>query len=599
MNSYLLDTKHFHIRLFFLLAIAFTSSIGHSASQEEAMLLDEFELRSSLLNSNQTDNTNSVQQVNPNTYLDQARNGQLLPGEQRIEKLLPPSEAGLPAPYGANLFAGGYESERVDGLNEDYLVAPGDKISIWMWGAVNLSQVVTVDNQGNIFLPEIGPIKLINTPASKVNSLVTSHIRKVYKSNVEVYVNLLSPTPVSVYVTGPVIRPGQYAGMASDSILYYLKRAGGIDADRGSYRKISVIRDEKEVITFDLYEFLRNGLLPEFSFKDKDVILVSQQGSTVTVMAGARNSFRFEFRDESAKGEELSHYARPLSSISHVGVAGTRPDGPFSVYLPFEQFSDFELMDGDKLLFNDDWHAQIYDIKVSGSHLGPSHYTVKKRTRLHDLLSHVEIDPELADYENIYVLRKSVAEKQKEMIDQALDRLERSVYTAPVQSSGEGAIRTQEARLVSDFVRRAKQIKPLGKVIVSENGNIANILLEQGDEIVIPQKSDLVHVGGEVLLPQSVVFNPNASIEDYIAWAGGYTERANHERIIVVHANGLVSYFEQSSSSWMIHSQNENKIKPGDQVLVLPKVDAKIMQAVKDMTQIIYQIAVAANVAID
>lgn len=85
MNSYLLDTKHFHIRLFFLLAIAFTSSIGHSASQEEAMLLDEFELRSSLLNSNQTDNTNSVQQVNPNTYLDQARNGQLLPASNVLK----------------------------------------------------------------------------------------------------------------------------------------------------------------------------------------------------------------------------------------------------------------------------------------------------------------------------------------------------------------------------------------------------------------------------------------------------------------------------------------------------------------------------------
>lgn len=600
MENNMAHKVHTFLQVFFLLATLFVAGTSHAASQEEAMLLDEFELRSSLLNSNQGGNANSVEsQVNPNTYLDQVRNGQLLPGEQRIEELLPPSEAGLPAPYGANLFAGGYESERVDGLNEDYLVAPGDKISIWMWGAVNLSQVVTVDNQGNIFLPEIGPIKLINTPASKVNSLVTSHIRKVYKSNVKVYVNLLSPTPISVYVTGPVIRPGQYAGMASDSVLYYLKRAGGIDADRGSYRKISVIRDEEEIITFDLYEFLRHGVLPEFSFKDKDVILVSQQGATVTVMAGARNSFRFEFKDDSALGEELSHYARPLSSISHVGVAGTRTDGPFSVYLPFKQFAEFELMDGDRLLFNDDWHAQIYDIKVSGSHLGPSHYTVKKRTRLHDLLSHVEIDPKLADFENIYLLRKSVAKKQKEMIDQALDRLERSVYTAPVQSSGEGAIRTQEARLVSDFVRRAKQIKPLGKVIVSENGNIANILLEQGDEIVIPQKSDLVHVGGEVLLPQSVVHNPNATIEDYIAWAGGYTERANHERIIVVHANGLVSYIEESSSSWLVHSQSDNKIKPGDQVLVLPKVDAKIMQAVKDMTQIIYQIAVAANVAID
>lgn len=599
-----------------LISVCYFSSINSfAATQEEieARLAAQQQANSSapqqkmdpIFPSRKENEKNNEQATTPNELLNadmynrSFRKGTLLPGEQRIELLLPPSEEGVPPPFGANLFAGGYETERVDGLNDDYLIAPGDKISIWLWGAVNLSSVVTVDNQGNIFLPNIGPIKVGDTAASGVNTLVTNAIRRIYKNNVNVYVNLLTATPVSVYLSGPVVRPGQYAGMASDSVLYFLKRAGGIDADRGSYRQIDVMRNNEQVIRFDLYDFLIHGQLPSFTFKDGDVILVKPQGATVTVMDGARNPFRFEFKSDVAKGSELAAYARPLSKVSHVGLVGTRPEGPFSLYLPYTKFSDFELMDGDRVLFNDDWDAEIYDIKVTGSHLGPSFFTVQKSTRLHDLLSYVAIDPNLADFENIYILRKSVAQKQKEMIDQALDRLERSVYTAPVQSSGEGTIRAQEAKLVSEFVLRAKQVKPLGKVIVAQDGNIANILLEQGDEIVIPQKSDLVHVGGEVLMPQSIVFNSNASIEDYIAWAGGYSERANHERIVVVHANGIVDFVEDHSAGWLSGAQNASQIKPGDQILVLPKVDAKTMQTVKDITQIIYQIAIAANVVRD
>ncbi|EQC3574118.1 polysaccharide biosynthesis/export family protein, partial [Escherichia coli] len=69
------------------------------------------------------------------TFAQQNRQGMLLPGESDVRKLLPQSESGLPPPYGANLFAGGYETERSDGLNDNYLIAPGDKLNIWIWGA--------------------------------------------------------------------------------------------------------------------------------------------------------------------------------------------------------------------------------------------------------------------------------------------------------------------------------------------------------------------------------------------------------------------------------------------------------------------------------
>ncbi|MDG3088666.1 polysaccharide export protein [Vibrio hannami] len=527
------------------------------------------------------------QSLETGSYTQENRNNTLLPGEVDVRQLLPTSGEELPPPYGANLFAGGYETERTDGLNDNYLIAPGDKINIWLWGAVNYSDITTVDNQGNIFIPNIGPIKVSDVPASQVNSLVTGEIKKIYTNNVNVYVNLLTATPVSVYLSGPVIRPGQYAGMASDSVLYYLKRAGGIDSERGSYREIDIIRDGEVFKTIDLYDFIRSGKLPRISFKDRDVILVKPQKSAVVVSGGVRNPFRFELLETVSKGSQLTDYSRPLAKVSHVGVIGNREDGPFSVYITYYKFKDFDLQDGDKVIFNDDLHAQIIDIQVSGSYLGPSYFAVKNTAHLHDLLHYIPIDKHLADFDSIYILRESVAQRQKELIEDSLNRLERTVLTAPASSDGEAAIRVQEAQLILQFTERARQIEPLGKVIVSENGNTANILLEQGDQIVIPPKTDLIQISGEVLMPQAVVYNPNATIDDYIAWAGGFSDRANDTRIAIVRANGLVEFTDGKD------------IRKGDQIMVLPKVDSKTMQAVKDITQIIYQIAVAANVVLD
>lgn len=528
-------------------------------------------------------NTNST----TGSFTQQNRQGMLLPGESDVRKLLPQSEAGLPPPYGANLFAGGYETERSDGLNDNYLIAPGDKLNIWIWGAVNFSNVVTVDSQGNIFIPDVGPINVKNVAASQINNLVTSKIGDVFTNNVNIYVNLLTTTPVSVFVTGPVIRPGQYAGQSSDSVLYFLKRAGGIDSERGSYRQIKILRQNQVIQQIDLYEFMQQGKMPKLSLKDQDVILVEPQGPMINVAGKVRNPFRFELKQRNTLGSELVNYALPLAKVSHVGVIGDRSNGPFSIYLPYKDFARVQLKDGDKVLFNDDMHAQVYDVQVTGSYMGPSYFTVRKETKLHDLLNHIPIVPQLADYQSIYMMRKSVAARQKEMLEESLNRLERSVFTAPASSDGEATIRAKEAELVMRFVEKARKIQPLGKVVVADKGIIANIQLEQGDQIVIPNRTDLIQIGGEVLMPQAVVYNTNANLDDYVAWAGGFTERANDKRIAVVHANGLVEFKDQGS------------VQPGDQILVLPKVDSKTMQSVKDITQIIYQIAVAANVAIN
>ena len=116
-----------------------------------------------------------------------------------------------PQPFGANLFSGNYAAERENGLNPDYRILPGDRVMVNAWGAVTINDVFAVDTQGNIFLPGIGPIQLEGVASDQLTPTVEAAIRRVYRGTFGVYTNLLNASPVAVFVTGGVERPGPLA----------------------------------------------------------------------------------------------------------------------------------------------------------------------------------------------------------------------------------------------------------------------------------------------------------------------------------------------------------------------------------------------------
>jgi protein involved in polysaccharide export with SLBB domain len=488
-------------------------------------------------------------------------------------------------PFGANLFAGNYVSRKSNALDPTYQVIAGDKISFRMWGEATANEVLTVDANGNVFVPDVGEIHMVGTKASEVSNKIKTAVGKVYKDGVDVYANLLtaSSKEVTVFVTGSVVRPGQYTGLPDDSVLAFLHQAGGVDPRRGSYRQVLVKRGQQRIASVDLYDFVNNGALPRTLFRDGDTIVVRPQGSMVSVEGDTRNNYRFEFLGNSINGAQLVKYARPDSSVTNIAISGTRDGLPNSSYLSYEQFLGTRLFDGDSIRFVSDAPTPVMDISLEGSHLGNSYLAVKRGSRLQEVLDYVSVDPNEADIGNIYIKRKSVALEQKKNIDESLRRLERSVLTAPASSDGEAVIRAKEAELILKFVERASTVRPEGKIVVSDRGKIANIRMEDGDIIVIPPKSDVVMISGEVQVPQSVVFASNASLKDYIAQAGGYTERANEESLMIVKPNGKV-----------IMGSNV-QVAAGDQIMVYPRLDTKDMQFTKDLVQIVYQIAVAAK----
>src|SRR6185503_8126244 len=141
----------------------------------------------------------------------------------------------------------------------------------------------------------------------------------------------------------------------------------------------------------------------------------------------------------------------------------------------------------------------------------------------------------------VHVRRASVARAQKTAIDDALFRLERSSLLALSASQGEANIRVREAELTQKFVERARLIQPLGRVVTARDSLQRNVVLEADDVIVIPARTNVVRVGGEVMMTQAVMFRPGAKASDYINDSGGYTDRSDKARVIVIRANAQVA----------------------------------------------------------
>jgi hypothetical protein len=88
----------------------------------------------------------------------------------------------------------------------------------------------------------------------------------------------------------------------------------------------------------------------------------------------------------------------------------------------------------------------------------------------------------------IQLYRTSVAERQKEMLNLSLQKLEEASLSAQSSTQEEARLRMQEAQLVSRFVNKAREVVPKGQVVLSES-NIDSVLLEDGDVIMIPEKT--------------------------------------------------------------------------------------------------------------
>lgn len=491
-------------------------------------------------------------------------------------------------PFGENLFTGGFRGMMADGLNSSYTIKPGDQITLRVWGGVEMESVLPVDAQGNIFLPGIGPVRVQGTTNAQLDGKVRAAIQEVYPENVSVYTNLQGVQPVGVFVTGYVKNPGRYAGTPNDSMLYFLDQAGGIDQALGSYRKIKIKRNGRIINTVDLYNFLIKGEIARPQFRDGDTVVVEERGPAISVVGDVERDYRYELTDTRLSGEDVLNLARLKSGVSHVLLRGSRTEGPVSRYLPILDFRSADVRAGDEVLFSADQRDETIVVQLEGSFYGPSRYALPRDAHLGELLNAVGVPKDLTDYQSVSIRRESVKEQQAEALKASLERLETTYLGAESSSTEELQARVTQAQLIKEFVKKAKEIEPSGTLVLSRgDGHIADVRLQDGDIVTLPEISDAILVSGEVLVPQAVVYSQGYSVMDYIENAGGFTSRANKDKVLVVRRNGAVK------------SAEDVDLRAGDEVLVLPSVPTMNLQLATSITQILYQVAVATKVALD
>ena len=495
--------------------------------------------------------------------------------------------------YGGWLFNGGFSKASFSAVNPNYRITQGDALLLQLWGGLDYQAETKVDPQGNIFIPKVGPVKVLGVSNSDLNKVVLKAVKRVYKSNVSAYVTLVSSQKVKIFLSGMVKKPGLYEGQSADSILKFIDQAQGIRTDIGSMRNIQVKRNNKNQYSVDLYDFLEKGEMPNIQLQDGDVIFVAAKQGEVTIEGEVGFSGKYELKDKEVSLQRLLNSVVAQEKATHVTVI--EPDAGNEQQVSAQQYKindikNEKVKSGAIIKVSSQLRTNSISIEVVGEHNSEFEMVLPWGANLAQLLEKIKYT-QLSNKNAVQLYRESVAERQKDMLGATLSSLEQSVLTARSATTESAQLRATEAETILKWIEKAKQVQPKGQVLLSKGYDASQVILNQGDRIVIPAKRYLVMVHGEVLFPTAMAYDKEKTIEDFIAAAGGATADLDDMNILIMKPNG--AFVDVNSDL-----NDEDEITPGDEVFVLAKPDVKSLQITKDIMQVIYQVAVSAAVVI-
>jgi polysaccharide export outer membrane protein len=164
------------------------------------------------------------------------------------------------------------------------------------------------------------------------------------------------------------------------------------------------------------------------------------------------------------------------------------------------------------------------------------------------------------------------------------------------------------------FIESLKQLKATGRMSIKlahlrllKNSEY-DIELEEGDSLFIPMRNSVVNVAGAVMSRGSFIYSEKLDYKDYIRMAGGYTRNADEDNVYALKADGTALKlsggflnWNTTKSRWEAAGFGEDikQIEPGDSIIVPAKLERIAwLREIKDITQILYQIAVTAGVSV-
>ncbi|NYF78210.1 SLBB domain-containing protein [Granulicella arctica] len=219
--------------------------------------------------------------------------------------------------YGANLFTNVPSTfspvDRIP-VTPDYVIGPGDELLIRMWGQVTLDGHFTVDRSGNVYIPQVGAVRVAGVSFAQVTDYLRTQIGRTFR-NFDLNVNIGQLRSIQIFIVGEARRPGSYTVSSLSTLVNALFASGG-PSPMGSMRSIQVKRGKEIVTTFDLYDLLLKGdKSKDVQLVSGDVIYIPPVGPMVALAGSIDTPGLYELKSESTVKDAIA-LAGGLSTLA-------------------------------------------------------------------------------------------------------------------------------------------------------------------------------------------------------------------------------------------------------------------------------------------
>jgi len=295
-------------------------------------------------------------------------------------------------------------------VGPDYVLGPGDGLSINLWGSVDQRLRRVVDRGGLVTLPEVGTLLVAGRSLGEVQQLVQAALRTQFR-DVKADISLARLRTVRVYVVGDVERPGAYDISSLSTPLNAISASGGPTA-LGSLRSLKHYRGQKLVQVIDAYDLLLHGVHGDLErMQPGDTILVPPIGALVTVQGMVRRPAIYELNEEKGLDEVLELAGGVMSSgtLRHIEVERVEAHEKRTMLrLDLPQSNDsiavaqamqaFHVQDGDIVRISPILPYSEQTVYLDGHVFHPGRYAYREGMKVSDLVkSYSDLLPEPAE----------------------------------------------------------------------------------------------------------------------------------------------------------------------------------------------------------
>jgi len=432
----------------------------------------------------------------------------------RIRLTLLPLEPPL-KPFGHDIFENALQYfPPITGLPVpvDYVVGPGDRLDIQLFGNTKGQYSLIVNRDGNISFPELGPIPVSGLRFEDVRAQIQARVAE-QMIGTQVSVTMADLRSIQVFVVGDVVRPGSYTVSGHAPISHALLASGGVKPI-GSLRNIQLKRKGALVRALDLYDLLLRGdASNDVRLQQGDVIFVPPVGVTAAISGEVRRPAIYELKGEGT-AEELLRLGGGLTPEADPALARLeRIDERYErvmrdVDLSTPQGRALRLRAGDALRIERVKPTYANSIQIEGHVLRPAVVQYRSGIRLTDVIPSVADLRPNADQGYVLIRREALGDRRV----QALSADLAASWRAP-KSDADPLLSPRDRVLVFDReAGRGPMIQP--------------ILDELRLQSVSGEPTQIVRIRGRVNAPGDYPLEQGMTVSDLIRAGGGLAEDA-------------------------------------------------------------------------